>query len=87
MPYGQRHDEVKEGEVRVHVERKAVCADGALPANRCVLSRASPVLRHSLLLELSVPGELSLPGDCAASWGVVLQLLSLEAYPLALVNA
>ncbi|KAG2447866.1 hypothetical protein HYH02_007322 [Chlamydomonas schloesseri] len=65
---------------------RLVCSDGSLLANRCVLCRASSVLRASLELELPDPGVLRLPADRAEAWRVALGLLSLEAYPLQLVT-
>eukprot|EP00198_Chlamydomonas_reinhardtii_P006157 XP_001695493.1 predicted protein [Chlamydomonas reinhardtii] len=66
---------------------KLVCCDGALMASRCVLCRASSVLRSTLELELPEAGELRLPADKAESWRMALSLLSLEAYPLSLVTS
>ncbi|GFR46961.1 hypothetical protein Agub_g8611 [Astrephomene gubernaculifera] len=63
-----------------------VCRDGRLPANKCVLRRASSVLRQTLSLQLPTPGELQLPADSAGAWRVLLGLLSLETYPLQLVK-
>ncbi|GLC39516.1 hypothetical protein PLESTB_001810500 [Pleodorina starrii] len=65
---------------------RLVCRDGILSANTCVLRRASSVLRQTLGLALPVPGELSLCTDSVAAWGVVLELLKLETYPLQLVT-
>lgn len=47
-------------------------------ASRCVLCRASSVLRSTLELELPEAGELRLPADKAESWRMALSLLSLE---------
>ncbi|GFR46962.1 hypothetical protein Agub_g8614 [Astrephomene gubernaculifera] len=61
--------------------------DGVLlDSNACVLSQASSVLRETLRLPLSQPGVLELREDDPQAWSAALQMISLQVYPMDVVN-
>ncbi len=60
----------------------------ALPACRCALAAASPVLRDALSLPPQQEGTLQLHSDAddPAAWEVVLRLLRRDSYASGLVT-